>query len=170
MTTIDTIRPFQTEDLIDLLDNKLNEYDVEGIIKAATSINPRTGTRYWTTVGEELEELVWFHQYEPEGIANNKANDDNDVSARYLYVNPEHSIVSGIVEVVYSYDYAPKYVAEDPRDAAMVVMAAELSILSEEHFHLLLNHSVRSDDAAAHTRHIISKVLGYRGFWYADRD
>lgn len=156
MTTITAGTLFRTSDLDDMLDHRPDLYDVEGIIKNATFINPHTGSRYWNMDDDELDELVWFHKYEIFSADDRIGNKVHPT----VYVSEGQG---SMTELVTDHGY-PTYVSDNARDIAMVVKAAEATILSDDLYHLFVNRGVKRDSAESNTCTAMRGVLGDMGF------
>lgn len=151
--TIDKPTLFRPSDLDEMLGRRLDRFDVEGIIKNATIVNPRTGSRYWNVFGDELEEMIWFHEYERTAF-----HVVDEAPAAYCLEG-----VGSIIETTAT-EQAPHYTASNPRSAELVVKAAEASILADDLYHLLRNRGIKRPIALENTSETMSRILGDMGF------
>ena len=49
---------FQMSELEALLGDFKGDFDIEGIIRDATEVDPSDGNRYWTVSGDDLNEIL----------------------------------------------------------------------------------------------------------------
>lgn len=151
--TIDDYTMLRPEDLDELLHHEMWQYDVEGIIKNATMVNPHTGHRYWTVYGDELDELIWFHRYE-----RTVFHEVDDAPTAFCMKG-----VGSIIETV-SDEQPLRYIPSNHENAELVVKAAEASILADDLYHLLVNHGINRESALMNTCNTMQALLEDMGF------